>query len=65
MAFRPDTGRNVDSVVLLFLFGLFLFFSPFTFWWAVAARVWYVPYLLWLVLIALIAWAVHRSHHDV
>jgi hypothetical protein len=65
MAFRPDTSRSVDSVVLLFLFGLFLFFSPFTFWWAAAARAWYIPYLLWLGLIGLIAWAVHRSHYDV
>ncbi len=64
MAFRPDSGRNLDSVVLLFLFGLFLFFSPFTFWWAGAANVWYLPYLLWLGLIGLIVWAVRRSHHD-
>lgn len=65
MAFRPDSGRSVDSVVLLFLFGLFLFFSPFTSWWAVTASVWYLPYLFWLGLIAMIAWVVHRSGHDV
>jgi hypothetical protein len=65
MAFRADNGRSIDSVVLLFLFGLFLFFSPFTFWWAARANVWYLPYVWWLGLIALIAWVAHRSPHDV
>lgn len=65
MAFRPDHGRGLDSSVLLFLLGLFLFFSPFAFWWAAMATVWYVPYLLWLGFIALIAWIAGRRRHDV
>ena len=65
MRLGQDSGHSLDSVVLLFLFGLFLFFSPFTFWWATIAGVWYLPYLLWLGLIGLIAWVVHRRHHDV
>ena len=60
-----DGGRNLDSVMLLFMVGLLLFFSPFTFWWAAAADVWYLPYLLWLALIALIAWSARGRHHDV
>ncbi len=65
MAFRPENSRSVDSAVPLFLLGLFLFFSPFTFWWAGVATVWYLPYLLWLGLIGLIAWVAHRSPHDI
>ena len=65
MAFRPVSGRRIDSVVLLFLFGLFLFFSPFAYWWAAVASVWYLPYLLWLGFIGLIAWVAGREQHDV
>ncbi|MFI5400244.1 MAG: hypothetical protein ACHQZQ_04225 [SAR324 cluster bacterium] len=65
MRFRPDSVRSLDSVVLLFLLGVFLFVSPFSLWWAANARVWYLPYLLWLGQIGLIAWLVHRRHDDV
>ena len=41
-----------------------MFVSPFTFWWAVNTKVWYLPYALWLVLIVLIAWVARRSHDD-
>lgn len=65
MRLTPDNDHRVDSVVLLLLFGLFLFFSPFTFWWAATSNTWYLPYLLWLGLIGMIAWVVRRSGHDV
>jgi hypothetical protein len=63
--FGPESGNRWDSVVLLFLFGLFLFFSPFTFWWASVVGIWYFPYLLWLGLIGLIAWVAARAGHGV
>jgi hypothetical protein len=50
----PDSSNRVDSVLLL-LFAFFLFLSPFTVWWSSHTRLWYLPYLLWLGLIALIA----------
>lgn len=65
MPFRPDSGHNLDVVVLLFLFGVFLFLSPFTYWWAAKAGVWYLPYVLWFGLIVLIAWVTHRRQDDV
>ncbi len=65
MPLGPNNGQSVDSVVLLFLFLLFVFFSPFTFWWASVAGIWYLPYLFWLGAIALIAWVVYRRRHDV
>jgi hypothetical protein len=61
----PDNSHRLDSVVLLLLFGLFLFFSPFTFWWATMSNAWYLPYLLWLGLIVMIAWVVRRYGHDI
>jgi hypothetical protein len=65
MRFRPESGRSLDSVVLLFLLGMFLFVSPFTAWWAANTRVWFLPYLLWFGQILLIAWVVHRRREDV
>ena len=59
-----ENTHRLDSIVLLLLFGLFLFGSPFTFWWAAIAAVWYLPYLLWLGFIGVIAWIMRRSGHD-
>lgn len=65
MRFRSDTGRQLDSVILLFLFALFLLISPFTFWWATNESPWFLPYLLWFGLILLIVWAQpRRGEHD-
>ena len=54
----PDSdtrdGRP-DLVVLLLLLALFLFFSPLTAWWAGAGLPWFVPFVLWALLIALVA----------
>ncbi len=52
--------------VLIFLLGIFLLVSPFAAWWMGIRAPWYVPFLLWLVLIALSA-ALARSQvrrHD-
>lgn len=60
-----SNGRSFDSVWLLFLFGLFLFLSPFTSWWATVAAVWYLPFLLWFGFIGLIAWVAQLRRNDV
>jgi hypothetical protein len=60
-----SSGRSLDSVVLLFLFGLFLFLSPFTSWWSAVASVWYLPFLLWFGYIGLIAWVAHLRHDEI
>lgn len=62
---HQDSSPGAYSV-LIFLFGLFLLASPFATWWMSAVLPWYVPFLLWLVLIALSA-ALARSlarRHD-
>lgn len=61
----PEHGRSVDSAILLFLAALVLFVSPFTDWWARDDGPWYLPYVLWLGLIVLIAVVVlRRDSHD-
>lgn len=61
----PEHGRSVDTAILLFFAALFLFVSPFTDWWARDDSPWYLPYLLWLGLIGLIAAvALRRDPHD-
>jgi hypothetical protein len=60
---EPDDSSNQrDHTLLLGLFILLLFSSPLLAWWATPANVWYLPYLLWLGIILLIAWAHHRHH---
>ncbi len=64
---RPGSehGRSIDSAILLLLAALILFLSPFTDWWARDDSPWYLPYLLWLGLIGLIAAvALLRDPHD-
>lgn len=56
-----ETDRQVDRVILLFVFALFLLVSPLLGWWASDHSPWYLPYLLWLVLILFGAW-VQRGH---
>jgi hypothetical protein len=62
-----ESGRQLDRVVLLFLFALFLLVSPLVGWWTADDSPWYLPYLLWLLLIVLAAWVAQRGgrHHDV
>jgi hypothetical protein len=64
---RPGSEKSyrLDSIVLLLLLGVFLFGSPFTFWWASMTTVWYLPYLLWLGLIILIAWVMRGLGDDI
>jgi fatty acid desaturase len=61
-----DKGRQSDLVILLFLFALFLMLPPFVTWWATAGLGWYVPYLIWGLVILLAAWLQMRGvKHDV
>ncbi|MDZ7749032.1 MAG: hypothetical protein U5K43_09500 [Halofilum sp. (in: g-proteobacteria)] len=48
-------GSRLDLVLLLLALALFLFVSPFTAWWAGAGLPWYLPFVLWGILIAAVA----------
>ena len=41
-------------MLVLTVFGLFLFASPFTAWWAGLLLPWYAPFILWGALILLV-----------
>jgi peptidoglycan/LPS O-acetylase OafA/YrhL len=51
----------VDKTLLLFLFGVLLFASPLVGWWTTPGTHWLTSYVLWAVLIGLIAVVVHRD----
>lgn len=67
MEFPREPIRRTDSSILLLLFALFLLASPVMALWANAGSPWYLLYLLWAALIAMVAWASRRggSDHDV
>lgn len=45
----------MDKVLILFLFGALMFASPWVHWWASGKLPWFMPYILWGLLIVLIA----------
>jgi hypothetical protein len=58
---HPYVGIPVDKTLLLFLFGVLLFASPLVDWWTTPSTSWLTSYILWAVLIGLIALVVHRD----
>ena len=65
MARQPDSDQQKEHTLLLSLFALFLFASPFTVWWASGHQPWFIPYLLWLLIILLCFWlSIRYRHHD-
>ncbi len=64
MAQIRETDRQRDKVILLFAFALFLLLSPLLVWWASDDSPWYLPYLLWLMIIVLAAWVQRRNRTD-
>jgi ABC-type nickel/cobalt efflux system permease component RcnA len=62
---RAEPGRQNESALLLLIFVLFLFASPLTTWWSSDQHFWFLPYLLWLLVILIGAWLHYRFHrHD-
>ncbi|MCB1868319.1 MAG: UTP--glucose-1-phosphate uridylyltransferase [Gammaproteobacteria bacterium] len=60
-----DPGRQYEQTILLLLFMLFLFASPFTSWWATGQYAWFLPYIFWLMVILIAAWLHFRfRNHD-
>jgi hypothetical protein len=55
-----ESDRKLDMVLVLGLFALLLLTSPLLAWWAAPDNPWYMPYLIWTLLIALGAWLQSR-----
>jgi len=60
MRLPNDPDIPLDKVILLLLLALFLLVSPLVNWWARDTAPWYLPYLIWLALIAL-SWWIQRK----
>jgi len=59
-----ERGARGDLLILLVLFALFLFASPFLHWWATLRSPWYLAYGIWLGVIALTYWLQCRGNRD-
>lgn len=51
--------RTTDLTLLITLAALFIFHSPFTQWWTGLGLPWYTVFVLWLLVIVLIAINAH------
>ena len=65
MPAHTDYGPGSYCMVI-FLLALLAFASPFTEWWGGINRPWYLPYLLWLLVIGF-SWllAKRMERHDI
>ncbi len=61
----PEQNRpELTASILLLVLALGLFASPFTASWAGFRPPWYIPYLLWLLLIGIAAFLARSSSDD-
>ena len=61
----PEPKQRItprDATLLVGLCILLLFSSPLVAWWASPTHAWYLPYLVWFVIILLIVWAQYHQH---
>jgi len=58
---RPTPPPRLDLPLILGLFALFLFASPFTVWLARLQLPWFVPYAFWALVLFLAAWSAQRN----
>ena len=64
---RSGSGdiKYLDLVLVAFIVTVFVFASPLHVLWMTAETPWYVPYLLWLGVIAVTAIVqIRRGRHD-
>ncbi len=52
---RPgaDSEKFLNLVLVAFMVAVFVFASPFNLFWMAQGTAWYVPYLIWLAVIAM------------
>lgn len=62
---RPprDSRKYLDSIVIVFGLAAFLLLPPFVTFWATPPAPWYLPYLVWLGIVVLVA-LVHATRND-
>lgn len=60
---EPPPDRQIDRTIALGLLILLLFSAPVMIWWTSPESPWYLPYLIWMAVICLIAW-INLRHHE-
>ena len=55
--------RYLDAVIAAFLFAALVLVTPVLYLWSAPGAPWYAPYVLWLLVIVLSAWAWHQRGH--
>ena len=61
MAPPPDKSRAAEPALWAFAVSLVLLIGPVRSLWGTPGHGWLAPFLLWLGVICLGAWAVHRT----
>jgi fatty acid desaturase len=61
---EPPPDRHIDRTVALALLILLLFSAPIMNWWTSPNSPWYLPYIIWMVVICIIAWINLRRHES-
>lgn len=61
---QPESNRYLDAVVVVFICAAFIFLSPFLIIWSLPVAPWYLPYLLWLGVIAFAALVQRLRYRD-
>lgn len=50
----------MERIFLIFGICVLVLLSPITAWWLTPSLPWYLPFLIWFIIILLIPWAHHR-----
>ncbi|KRT54952.1 hypothetical protein [endosymbiont of Ridgeia piscesae] len=64
MSIRPPPGPGYDKTLILFLLACTLFSGPLLSWWTSSDSPWYIPYLIWLLVILFGALLQRRTPDD-
>ena len=59
----PPPERQLDRTLALGLLILLVLSTPIMIWWTTPGSPWYIPYLLWFIIILAIG-LIHYRRHD-
>jgi len=58
------SNKLIEKTVAIALLLIVLFASPLLDWWSQSALPWFTPYLLWLLIILVTAFARYSDHNN-
>ncbi len=60
----PSLNKNSDRSLVTALLLILVFVTPFAGLWSRVLMIWYLPYVLWLGIVILIAFSLRRGQED-